>query len=90
MGQLVLVLQDLVHQGVLNKMTDRTPIEFVIDALETTLIIHPDERLLHGNYMNYGPVENIISSLGPLMRGLDLKSFKTYNSRINDLLWRYE
>ena len=29
----MLVLQDLVHQGVLNKMTDRTPIESVIDAL---------------------------------------------------------
>ena len=86
----MLVLQDLVHQGVLNKMADSNPIEFVIDALETTLIIHPDEKLLQKNYMNYGPVESIMGSLGPLMRRLDEKSFRTYNSRINELLWRYE
>ena len=84
------MLQDLVHQGVLNKMADSNPIEFVIDALETTLIIHPDEKLLQGNYMNYGPVESIMGSLGPLMHRLDEKSFMTYNSRIDELLWRYE
>ena len=71
-------------------MTDRTPIESVIDALETTLIIHPDEKLLDKKYMNFGPVADIMSTIGPLLRGLDKESFGTYTSRIDELLGRYE
>ena len=71
-------------------MIDRNPIEFVIDALETTLIIHPDEKLLQGNYMNYGPVADIMSTIGPLISTLNPEEFRECDSRIDELLGRYE
>jgi len=71
-------------------MADLDGINNVIDALETALIIHPEEKLLHGEYRSYGPVADIVTSIGPLISELDSEEFKICDLRVDNLLRRYE
>jgi hypothetical protein len=71
-------------------MADLDKINTVIDALETALIIHPEEKLLRGEYRGYAPVADIVTSIGPLIRELDLEEFKRCDLRVDCLLRRYD
>jgi len=71
-------------------MADLDGINNVIDALETALIIHPEEKLLHGEYRGYGPVADIVTSIGPLISELDSEEFKICDLRVDNLLRRYK
>jgi hypothetical protein len=71
-------------------MEDPDNINTAIDALETALIIHPEEKLLRGEYRGYAPVADIVTSIGPLISELDPEEFRICDLRVDNLLRRYE